>query len=59
MPQIHPPPESDTPISRPTQLTTRNGIRIESAVLPQYTFWTDRQTVSDRSVPRALTLYYW
>jgi len=41
--------------------TTPNGIRIQSAVLPQYTFRTDKQT--DRQmgsgvnyVPRALTL---
>jgi len=26
------------------RLTTPNGIRIHSAILPQYTFWTDRQT---------------
>jgi len=35
---------SNTPIPRPTPLTTPNGIRINSAVLPQYTFQTDRQT---------------
>ena len=39
------PPPSYTPISRSTPLTTPNGIRIQSAVLPQYTFrtQTDRQ----------------
>jgi len=50
-PQIHPqtapshrrsPPPSNTLIPRPTPLTVPNGIRIKSAVLPQYTFWTDR-----------------
>ena len=34
---------SDTPIPRPTPLTTPNGIRIHSAVLPQYILRTDRQ----------------
>ena len=38
------PPLSNTPIPRPTPLTTSNGIRIQMAVLPQYTFRTDRQT---------------
>ena len=34
---------------------------IQSAVLPEYTFRTDRQTtdgIGDSCVPRALTLYY-
>ena len=35
---------SNTPIPRPTPFTIPNGIRIQSAVLPQYTFRTDRQT---------------
>ena len=35
---------SNTAIPRPTPLTIPNGIRIHSAVLPQYTFQTDRQT---------------
>jgi len=35
---------SNTPIFRPTPLTTPNGIRIQSAVLPQYTFRTHTQT---------------
>jgi len=35
---------SNTPIHRPTPLTTRNSIQIHSAVLPQYTFRTHRQT---------------
>jgi len=35
---------SNTPMPRPTPLTTPNGIWIHSAVLPQYTFRTDRQT---------------
>ena len=58
------PPPSNTPISRPTPLTTPNGIQIQSAILPQYTFRTDRPTdqptdgLGDRSVPRpAYALY--
>jgi len=35
---------SNTPIPRLTPFTIPNGIRIHSAVLPQYTFRTDRQT---------------
>jgi len=52
--QIHPqncpfpflrsPPPSNTPIPRQTPLTIPNGIRIQLAILPQYTFRTDRQT---------------
>jgi len=69
-PQTHPqicplssrrsPPSTISPVPRPTPLTTSNGIWIQSTVLPQYTFWTDRQThgISDRFIPRALTLYY-
>ena len=34
------PPPSNTPIPRPTPFTTPNGIQIQSAVLPQYTFRT-------------------
>ena len=37
-------PSSNTPVPRPTPLTILNGIRIQSVVLPQYTFQTDRQT---------------
>jgi len=37
-------PSSNTPISPPTPFTIPNGIRIQSAVLPQYTSRTDRQT---------------
>ena len=33
---------SSTPIPRPTPLTTLNGIRIQSAILPQCTFQTGR-----------------
>ena len=33
-----------TPIPQLTPLTIQNGIWIQSAVLPQYTFWTHRQT---------------
>jgi len=36
------PPKSNTPIPSPTPLTTPNGIRIQSAVLPQFTR-ADRQ----------------
>ena len=35
---------SNTPIPRSTPLTIPNGIRIQSAILPQYTSWSDRQT---------------
>ena len=35
---------SNTPIPWPTPLSIPNGIRINSAVLPQYTLRTDRQT---------------
>jgi len=47
---------SNTPIPWPTALTTPNGIRIHSAVLPQYTLRTDRQTdgPGESSVPWAL-----
>jgi len=37
-------PPSITAIPRPTPLITRNGIRNQSAVLPQYTSQTDSQT---------------
>jgi len=81
LPQIHPPKlplslrrsplPSNTPIPRPTPLTTWNGIRIRSAILSQYTFLTDRQTdrltqththtdgLGDRSVTRALCSLCW
>jgi len=61
-----PPSPSKTPSHRPTPLTIPNGIRIQSAVLSQYTFRTDRQTdrhtdrptdgIDDRPTPIALTL---
>jgi len=38
------PPKSNTPIPRQTPLTTSKGIGIQSAVLPQCTLRTDRQT---------------
>ena len=38
---IHP---SNTPIPRPIPLTNPNGIQIQSAVLPQYTFRNNTQT---------------
>jgi len=41
---------SNTPIHRQTPLTIPNGIRIHSAVLPRYTFRTERQT--DRQTDR-------
>jgi len=47
---------SNTRIPRPTQLTTPNGIQIQSAVFPQFTHRTDRPTyrltdgIGDRSV---------
>jgi len=37
-------PQSNTWMPRLTPLTTPNGIWIKSAVLPQYTLWTQRQT---------------
>jgi len=45
------PPPSNTPIPRPTQLTTANGIRIQPAVLPQLTF-------ADRQMGQANVLYH-
>ena len=38
------PPPSNTPIPQPTPLTNPNGMRIQSAVLSQYTFQTHIQT---------------
>jgi len=37
-------PPSNTAIPWPTPLTTANGIRIQSAVLPQFTLQTDSRT---------------
>jgi len=45
---------SDTPIPLPTPLTIPNSIRIQSAVLPQYTLRTDLQT--DRPIDRHMGL---
>jgi len=48
---------SNTPILQPNALTTPNGIQIQSAVFPQFTHRTDRQTdrptdgQGDNSVP--------
>jgi len=39
-----------TLIPGPTPLITPNGIQIQSAILPQYIFWTDRQI--DRQTDR-------
>jgi len=36
---------SNTPIPQSTPLTTPKGIQIQSAVLPQYTFWTNKHNV--------------
>jgi len=47
MPQIHLrqlPLPSNTPIPRPTPLTFQNDFRIQSAILPQYTFQAYRPT---------------
>ena len=44
LPLETPGPPSNTPIPRPTPLTTPNGARIYSAILPQYTFQTERAT---------------
>jgi len=38
------PPPCNKLIPQPTPLTIPNGIRIQSAILPQYTFQTDLQT---------------
>jgi len=46
---------SNTPIDRPTQLTTANGIQIQSALFPQLTYWTARQT--DRQMAEVTNLY--
>jgi len=43
---------SYTPIPRLTSLTIPNGIRIQLAVLPQYTFRTDRHRHTDRPTDR-------
>jgi len=53
---------SNTAMPPPTPLTTPNSIRIHSAVLPQNTFRTDRQTdrltdgPGEKPVLRVLTL---
>ena len=61
-PNIEPPLSTcpATVVHWPTPLTIPNGIRIQSAVLPCYTFQTDRLThgIGNGSFPRALTLYY-
>jgi len=55
----------DVPKFTPKTVTTLNNIRIQSVILPQYTFQTDGQTdthrptdgISNRSILTALTLY--
>jgi len=49
---------SNTPIPRPTPLTTPNGILIQSAVLPLYTFGTHTQTdgLGGMSAPLAMLI---
>jgi len=52
---------SNTPIPSPTPLTTPNGIRIQSAVLAQYTFRThthrwSRQQVRNMSAPLVMLI---
>ena len=52
-PQMHPKTalsHSNTSIPRPTPLTAPNGIRIHSAVLPQYTFRTHSRHTDTRTV---------
>ena len=53
------PPPSNTPFPRPTPLRTSNGIWIRSAILPQYTFRTDRHTdgLGDMSASLAMLIY--
>jgi len=43
---------------KPTPLTTPNDIGIQSAILPQYTFRTDRPTdgIGEKPVPRVFML---
>jgi len=52
------PPPCITPIPRPTPLTILNGIQIQSAILPQYTFQTEwlkhTHTQTDRWAGRQL-----
>jgi len=61
LPILRYPPPSNIPIRQPTPLTTPNGIRIQSAVVSQFSR-TDRQThrlidgIDDRSTPSALSL---
>jgi len=56
------PPHLMHPYAWPTSLTIPNGIQIQSAVLPKYTFRTYRQIhrptngLGDSSTPLALTL---
>jgi len=52
--------QSNMPIPRPTPLSTQNGIQIQSAIFPQLTHQTDRQTdrwdslfISDKSVRKS------
>jgi len=50
-------PKSNTPIPSPTPLITPNGIRIQSAVLPQYRC-ADRQTWDDMVYHNSALLSY-
>jgi len=54
------PPPSNTPVPRPTPLTSPNSIHIQSAVLPQYTIHTDRPAdrLGNRFVPRPTYALY-
>jgi len=54
---------SNTRMPKLIPLATQNSIRIQTAILPQYTFWTDTHTdtqttdgIGDRSIPIALML---
>ena len=65
-PQIHPQKlplllQWSPPIPWPSPLTIPNGIRIQSAILPQYTFRTDRPTdgLGDRPITWALCSLCW
>jgi len=60
---------SNTPIPRPIPLNSPNGIRMQSALLPQYSFQIDQQADTDKQTSRwdrrkfysksAYALLYW
>jgi len=48
---------SNTPIPRPTQLTTPNGIQIQSAVFLQFTHQTDRHRKTEMVLQNSVKCY--